>query len=221
MKDRNVKFDRELNKVLTDLKNREWDVKQLESRQDKTIVEHVHVLEEAKRVTDRQLQEAQLDLQKQATYIRSLEKAKARLATEAEDYARQTDQEHLEVRAKEKVVRAAEEKANRAMMEAENERKGREAAEVHIRRLQSDLQNTQSQIADVTQQFMSIQRSKDNLETELARLADETEGPNSMAKVQRQYESRISQLEGQLEEAQITRKLGEAEKGRGRGSTLV
>lgn len=185
------------------MKNREWEVKQLESRQDKTIVEHVHVLEEAKRVTDRQLQEAQIELQKQAVYIRSLEKAKARLATEAEDYARQTDQEHLEVRAKEKSVRAAEEKAQRAMMEAENERKGREAAEVHIRRLQSDLQNTQSQIADATQQYLSMQRAKDNLETELARLADETEGPNSMARVQRQYESKISQLESQLEESRM------------------
>jgi myosin protein heavy chain len=69
------------------LKNREWDVKQLESKQDKTIVEHVHVLEEAKRVTDRQLADAQLELQKNAAYIRSLEKSKTRLAGEAEDLA--------------------------------------------------------------------------------------------------------------------------------------
>ena len=43
----------------SDLKSREWEVKQLESKQDKTIVEHVHFLEEAKRVTDRQLADAQ------------------------------------------------------------------------------------------------------------------------------------------------------------------
>jgi myosin heavy chain 9/10/11/14 len=61
---------------LTELKNREWEVKQLESKQDKTIVEHVHVLEEAKRVTDRQLADAQLELQKNAAYIRSLKKRK-------------------------------------------------------------------------------------------------------------------------------------------------
>ena len=32
LKDINVKLDRELNKALTDLKNREWEVKQLESK---------------------------------------------------------------------------------------------------------------------------------------------------------------------------------------------
>ena len=52
LRDRTTKYDREINKILSDLKSREWEVKQLESKQDKTIVEHVHVLEEAKRVTD-------------------------------------------------------------------------------------------------------------------------------------------------------------------------
>ena len=51
LKDLNIKFDRDLNKALKDLKDREWEIKQLEAKQDKTIVEHVHVLEEAKRVT--------------------------------------------------------------------------------------------------------------------------------------------------------------------------
>ena len=205
LKDRYVKSDRELNKALTDLKNREWEIKQLESRQDKTIVEHVHVLEEAKRVTDRQLSDAQKELQKNSVYIRSLEKAKARLTGEAEDLARETEREHVELRAKDKAIRAQQERANRAVMEAENERKGREAAEVHIKRLQTELQNTRDQIADVTQQFLAMQRSKDNLEMELARLADETEEPTSFAKMQRQYESRITQLEGKLEEAETAK----------------
>ncbi|TFY78541.1 hypothetical protein EWM64_g5472 [Hericium alpestre] len=205
LKDRTVKFDRELNKVLTDLKTREWEVKQLESKQDKTIVEHVHVLEEAKRVTDRQLQEAQLELQKNAAYIRSLEKVKARLTNEAEDLARETEREHAEFRSKEKAARTLEEQVKRALLDAEKERKGREAAEIHIRRLQTDLKNTRGQIADVTQQTMAMQRSKDNLEMELARLADETDAPDSMAKMQRQYESRISQLESQLQDAESTK----------------
>ena len=62
LRDHTAKYDREINKVLSELKSREWEVKQLESKQDKTIVEHVHVLEEAKRVTDRQLVEAQQEL---------------------------------------------------------------------------------------------------------------------------------------------------------------
>ena len=44
LKDRGIKQDRELKKALDDLKAREWDIKQLEAKQDKTIVEHVHVL---------------------------------------------------------------------------------------------------------------------------------------------------------------------------------
>jgi myosin protein heavy chain len=59
LRDRTTKYDGEINKILSDLKSREWEVKQLESKQDKTIVEHVHFLEEAKRVTDRQLADAQ------------------------------------------------------------------------------------------------------------------------------------------------------------------
>ena len=92
LKDHNVKLDRDLNKALTDLKNREWEIKQLESRQDKTIVEHVHVLEEAKRVTDRQLQEARAELAQNVAYIRSLEKARSRQTEENEDYAREREQ---------------------------------------------------------------------------------------------------------------------------------
>ncbi len=94
LKDRNVKLDRELNKALKDLKDREWEIKQLESKQDKTIVEHVHVLEEAKRVTDRQLAEVQLELQKNQGYIRSLEKTRGRLMMEAEDLTRETEKEN-------------------------------------------------------------------------------------------------------------------------------
>ncbi len=204
LRDNNAKFDREINKLLTDLKNSEWEVKQLESRQDKTIVEHVHVLEEAKRVTDRQLVDAQKELESQATYIRSLEKAKARLASEAEDLIRATAKEHTELRSTEKGARAQEALAKKAVLEAELERKNRQVSEANVRRLQEDLQATQDQVAEVTQQFLSMQRSKDELEAELARLADEADGTQSLAKIQRQYQVRINQLETQLEEAQVT-----------------
>ncbi len=194
-----------MNQVLKDLKTREWEVKQLEAKQDKTIVEHVHVLEEAKRVTDRQLAEAQVELQKQATYIRSLEKAKTRLTTEAEDLAREKANEELAIRVKEKKARDQEAKATRALTDFENERRAHEAAEVHVRRLQNELKDAQAQVADAEQRMIGIQKAKDNLEIELTRLADETEVPHSFAKVQRQYESRISQLEAQLEESDFAK----------------
>ncbi|CDO73933.1 hypothetical protein BN946_scf185016.g90 [Trametes cinnabarina] len=205
LKDINVKFERDLNKVLTDLKAREWEVKQLEAKQDKTIVEHVHVLEEAKRVTDRQLAEAQVELQKQAAYIRSLEKAKTRLTTEAEDLAREKANEEVALRAKEKKARDQEAKATQALVELENERRMREAAEVHVRRLQNELKDSKTQVAEAEQRIISMQKAKDHLEIELTRLADETEAPNSFAKLQRQYESKISQLEQQLEESELSK----------------
>ena len=204
LQDKNANFDREINKLLTELKRNEWDIKQLESRQDKTIVEHVHVLEEAKRVTDRQLADAQKELERQTVYIRSLEKAKARLANEVEDLARVTEKEHSVLRSNEKAARAQEALVKKAVLEAELERKNRQVSEANVRRLQEDLQVSQNEVADVTQQFLSMQRSKDELEVELARLADEADGTQSLAKLQRQHQARISQLETQLEEAQVT-----------------
>ena len=119
-----AKLNRDLSKVLTDLKNREWELQQIELKQDKTIVEHVHVLEEAKRVTDRQLAEAQAELQKNAIYIRSLEKAKNRLVIEAEDMKIETERKRVELRSKEKAARS----------EARVEEDGRDMSELDLLR---------------------------------------------------------------------------------------
>lgn len=205
LKDHNIKLDRELNKALTDLKNREWEVKQLESKQDKTIVEHVHVLEEAKRVTDRQLLEAQKELAKNAAYIRSLLKAKNDLTGETEDLVRQTERERVELRVKERTAKEQEEKAAKALANVEKERHAKDVAELQARRLQNELNNARRQIEETAHQLSVVQRSKDNLESELERLADETEVPNSMAIAQREYEARITQLEQQLGESDLGR----------------
>ncbi|KAG6866166.1 hypothetical protein C0991_008120 [Blastosporella zonata] len=202
LKDLNIKMDRELNKALTDLKAREWEVKQLVSKQDKTIVEHVHVLEEAKRVTDNQLKEARLELEKNAVYIRSLVQAKTRLAGEAEDLIRETEKERVELQKKEKNARAQEERAAKAAAEVEKERRAREKAGLQNHRLQTDLQAAKQQITELMEQVTLVQQSKDKLEKELDRIADETESPHSVAKFQRQFEARIAELEGQLEEAE-------------------
>ncbi|KAG5729993.1 Myosin-11 [Termitomyces sp. T112] len=202
LKDIKIKMDRELNKALDDLKAREWEVKQLVSKQDKTIVEHVHVLEEAKRVTDNQLKEARLELEKNAAYIRSLVQAKTRLAGEAEDLVRATENERVELQKKEKKAKAQEERAAKALAEVDKERRNKEAAELQSRRLQTDLQAAKQQIVELTEQVALVRQSKDNLEAELDRIADETETSHSVAKFQRQYEARIAELESQLEEAE-------------------
>jgi myosin protein heavy chain len=197
-------MDRDLNKALDNLKACEWHVKQLESKQDKTIVEHVHVLEEAKRVTDRQLEEAKKELQSNVAYVRSLEKAKNRLTSEMEDLTREADRERAEWRSKEKNGKIQEDRVLRALADVEKERRAKEAAELQSHRLQTELRTARQQVSEVSEQLVIVQRSKDNLETELDRIADEAESSDSMAKMQRHYETRIAQLEGQLNEAEST-----------------
>lgn len=202
LKERNIKLDRELNQALDSLKQREWEVKQLEKRQDKTIVEHVHVLQEAKAVTDRQLQDAQLELEKARTYIRSLEKVKSRLAGEAEDLQQEKERG---LRVREKNAKLQEEKTIKALQDLEKERRAKSDLELNLRRLQADLKASQSQVGELSDQLQAAQRSKDNLEAELERLVDETDANNSFAKLQRQYESRIAALEDQLSESDNAR----------------
>ena len=163
-------------------------------------MEHVHVLEEAKRVTDRQLDEARLELQRQDAYIRSLEKSKSRMMSESEDTTRERDRQQVEIRTQARAIKSQEEKVRAALKELDAERRAREQVEVKVKRLQSDLQLAHTQVNDTAQQLHSTVKAKENLEQELTKLADEAD-TNSVAKVQRQYESKISQLESQLEEA--------------------
>ena len=200
VKDRAVKLDRELNKALDALKAREWEIKQLESRQDKTIVEHVHVLEEAKRVTDRQLADAQRELQEKATYIKSLEKMRINLSREAEDLSREAQQI---ARTKEKAFREQEERTRKAVAETIDAKRAKDAAEIQARRYQTELEDTKAQLEDVHKLLAGAQQSKKTLETELTQLADEIDTPGSMAKIRRQYETKIAALQGELEDANL------------------
>ncbi|KAF8958407.1 myosin II heavy chain [Flammula alnicola] len=192
LKDRNSNLEKDLNKTLTDLKAREWDVKQLLSKQDKTIVEHVHVLQEAKLVTDRQLQEAQLELQRNNAYIMSLRQAKAKASGEAEDLALKFDGE---LRAKDHEIKAQE----------RGRRRAKEEADLQTHRVLRELQQTGQQAEELSEQLTAVTRSKEALENELERLADDVEGGDSLAKLQRQYETRIAFLESQLDESEMAK----------------
>ncbi|KAJ4474099.1 nonmuscle myosin heavy chain b [Lentinula edodes] len=126
LKDHNVK----------DLKDREWDIKQLESKQDKTIVEHVHVLEEAKRE----------ELQKNAAYIRSLTK---------------TERERMELRGKEKAVRNQEDRVARAVIDVEQERKARQ--EVELQNTSRHAEELSQQLLITQQSKESLEAELDHL----------------------------------------------------------
>lgn len=209
LKDTIVKFERDLKKAHDDIHNKEWEISQLKSKQDKTIVEHVHVLEAAKKVTDGQLADAQVELQRLTTYVRSLEKAKIRLSTEAEDYARETERERQDLRAKDKALKIANEKLAKSEAAIAEERHAKEAMETQNRRLQGEMQILQSQLADSARQMSAVSRSKDALEAELANLADDGETKNAMANLRRQYEARIHQLQMQIEDSDTARSIGQ------------
>ncbi|KAG9311336.1 myosin II heavy chain [Chiua virens] len=205
--DRLAKMDAALNKALSDLKSKEWEIKQLESRQDKKIVEHVHVLEKAKKVTDQQLKDAQDELQKNAVYIRSLEKAKLALTREAEDIVRETKIEQVELRAIEKTARANEERALKAVAAFESERRQRETAESGNRRLHADLNNLKGELEVTREQLSSVLRSREALESELTKLAEDTVANPPNPSLQREYASKIAELEERLQEAETVQDM--------------
>ena len=84
--------DKELAQMKDLLKATEAELRKAQSMTNKTIVEHVHVLEEAKKYTDRQLAETQSKLQELAHYTKTLEKSKARLVSDNEDLTRELSQ---------------------------------------------------------------------------------------------------------------------------------
>ena len=209
LKDRVIKFERDLTKAQSDLQSRDWEIKQLKANQNKTIVEHVHVLQEAKKRTDIQLAETQQELLKEQARVKSLEKTKSRLMGEAEDSARQAEKELVAFRSKEKNVKSYEEKATKAIADAERERKLRETTELQTRRLQTELRETQNHLMEMEQQLKTAQRTKDTLAAELSSLATESDGANALAKMRRQYEARISQLESKVEGAEVAHMTAE------------
>ncbi|CAO1621231.1 unnamed protein product [Jaminaea pallidilutea] len=81
--------DREISKLREDLKVTSADLRKAQSISNKTIVEHVHVLAEAKKKTDQELAAAHVDLEKSARMNAALEKFKSRLLSENEDLVRE------------------------------------------------------------------------------------------------------------------------------------
>jgi myosin protein heavy chain len=76
----------------------------LRSRENKTIVEHVHVLEKAKKVTDRELAATKAERDQLSSVLRSMEQQKSRLIGDIEDMARQNELLRSEIRSVQKTT---------------------------------------------------------------------------------------------------------------------
>ena len=93
------------------------------------------------------------------------------------------------MRSKEKNAKTYEDRAVRALVDVEKERRAKESAELQSRRLQTELRTTHQQVSELSEQLTVVQQPKDNLEAELDRIADGTESADSVAKMQRQYDT--------------------------------
>jgi myosin protein heavy chain len=135
-----VQAERDILKFQGDIKVRDDEIALLRSRENKTIVEHVHVLEKAKKFSDIQLANQVAENQRLNSVLKQMEATKNRLQGDLEDSQRQ-----VEVL---KASRGKEARAARASMSAEekdaitalqDERRARQAAEARVVALERDL----------------------------------------------------------------------------------
>ncbi|KAJ9099993.1 hypothetical protein QFC19_005810 [Naganishia cerealis] len=77
--------------LTSEVKAKDEEVALMRSRENKTIVEHVHVLEKAKKVTDRELAATKRERDELAALVRSLDQHKMRLISDIEDMAKQNE----------------------------------------------------------------------------------------------------------------------------------
>ncbi|KAG8835466.1 hypothetical protein FRC17_003033 [Serendipita sp. 399] len=200
-----TKLERDIVSLQKDVGDRDWQIKQFKTNQNKTIVEHIYVLQEAKRVTDGQLEEAQKALAAEQARNKALEKTKARLIGEAEDAAHQHEQELAALRAVDRNIRAAEQKSTKATADLERERKMREVSELQATRLEEELQSLQNRLSETERSLQTTRREKDSLQSEIASRATDGDTASSVKLMRHDYETRIAQLEAQLEDNDIVR----------------
>lgn len=182
-------MERELSESAGDVKSREAEIALLRSRENRTIVEHVHVLESAKKVTDRQLKEQVSENKRLNQILKSLETHRNRLQADLDDTQRENE---LLKKSKNKAIRAAraslgmEDKGSAALLE--DERRARASAEARAAALERDLADSRRRMSTAAlspkrtvsgSTDMKLQRALDEisrLQKDNARLSATVEG---------------------------------------------
>lgn len=178
-------LERELTDAAGNIQQRDSEIALLRSRENKTIVEHVHVLESAKKVTDRQLKEQVNENKRLNQILKSLETHRNRLQADLDDA--QMEVESLK-KTKNKAIRQVraslgmEDKGSAALLE--EERRARAQAEARAAALERDLADAKrrTSVAALSPKRtvsgssdMKLQRALDEisrLQKENARLSD-------------------------------------------------
>ena len=157
--------EREMAKAAGDIKARDAEIALLRSRENRTIVEHVHVLEQAKKVTDRQLSEQVKENSRLNTHLKALEAQRNRLQLDLEDMGRERD---MLKKAKAKEARSARASLSPedkdVTMLLEDERKARKAAEARVAALERDLQDQRKQLSTSTLSVANAEQAEHRLQ---------------------------------------------------------
>lgn len=153
-------------------KLQEDEIALLRSRENKTIVEHVHVLEKAKRVTDRELAAMIQERDQMTSVLRSLEQQKNRLTGDLEDSARQNELLKSELRESRKVSGSpsAVQAGGQAALLAEKD--ARRRSDVRVAELEKSLPQLQ-ELPKVKQQLVQTQDANSRLQKEIVSLRQE------------------------------------------------
>ncbi|ORY24049.1 hypothetical protein BCR39DRAFT_336827 [Naematelia encephala] len=164
--------EREMAKAEGEIKARDAEIALLRSRENKTVVEHVHVLESAKKMTDIQLREQVAENVRLNDVLKQNEKHRNRLISDLEDLTRQFNMlkasKSREARSARASLSPEEKDVN---MVLEDERKARKIAEARVASLEKDLQDQRRQLS--TASLSSPSRNLTNLEVKLAKRTEE------------------------------------------------
>lgn len=186
--------ERELAKAAGDIKTRDAEIELLRSRENKTVIEHVYVLEQSKKIAERETANQIAENTRLNKILKSLEATKYRLQSELDDAKKQIT-EMKSTRSKQaRAARASlstEEKDTTQLLE--DEIKARQAAEARASGLDRDLQELRRKMSTA---HLSPNRPS-AAEMKYARMEDE------INRFQQEHEALLArnrQLEGELAE---------------------
>lgn len=174
---RTAEAERQMGGLHAALQTRDAELAQAISLQDKTIVEHVHVLEKAKRYTDAQLKETRAALVESQATTQKLEKTRKRLLGEVDDLQRALahDRSSGTVYIKQDIRGMPSSSSSSEGDPVARERRLREQAEHALKNTRADLRSAHEKAEAATLRAANLDRQRQKLEHEL--MASRTSPP--------------------------------------------
>ena len=158
-------MEREHAKFQSELKACHAEIALLRSRENKTIVEHVHVLEQAKKMTDRQLAEQVKENHRLNTICKTWEGKCHRLQYDLDDSNRERDMLKKEKGKTARAARASLSPEDKDVQtQLEDERKARKLAESRVAALERDLQDQRRELSTKTLSAANAQAAESKLQ---------------------------------------------------------